>query len=344
VLIALIPAYNPIENLPGYISELLNKKIFSKVVVVNDGSTQDYDPIFSILKHSADVVILKHAINRGKGAALKTGLNYIACEFPNIVGVVTIDADGQHSIEDACNIAQALCARPQHLIVGVRNFKGQVPFRSLLGNTLTRYTLRIVAGIKLTDTQSGLRGIPIKLIATLLRIEANAYEFELDMLIAANQHGFKIEELPVQTIYLNGNTRSSFRPLWDSLRIYFVLFRFSIIAILSAILDYGIFMLIYFLIAHNVMAALICGRVVSVTFNYLNVRHYAFRSHESHIHTLPKYLALALVSGLIAYALIVGMMDLLSWHVVWAKVVAEFVMFIINFLIQRDFIFRRPKL
>ncbi len=343
MLLALIPAYNPIETLADYVQALVDKKVFHKMIIVDDGSGPTHCDIFAALKHIPDVIVLRHAVNRGKGAALKTGLNYIACECPESIGVVTIDADGQHALEDACQVAQNLKDNPEYLIVGVRNFKGQVPKRSLWGNNITRYALKMVVGIKLSDTQSGLRGIPQALISTLLTIESNAYEFELDMLIAANHHGFKIKEVPIQTIYLDGNMRSSFRPLWDSLRIYFVLLRFSIIAILSAMLDYGIFMLVYFLIARNVMAALICSRIVSVTFNYLNVRRYAFRSNEKHTHTLPKYLTLAVVSGIMAYTLITGFMNLFGWQVMWAKIIAEFIMFIINFLVQRDFIFRKHR-
>ena len=343
MLVALIPAYNPIETLAEYVQTLMSKGIFHKIVVVDDGSQATSHGVFTALKKIPDVIVLRHAVNRGKGAALKTGLNYVACEFPESIGVVTIDADGQHALEDACNVAQALQHDPGHLVVGVRNFKGQVPKRSLWGNNITRYALKMVAGIKLSDTQSGLRGIPQALISVLLTIDANAYEFELDMLMAANNQGFKIKEVPIQTIYLDGNVRSSFRPLWDSLRIYFVLLRFSIIAILSAMLDYGVFMLVYFLIAQNVMASLICSRIVSVTFNYLNVRRYAFCSNEKHTHTLPKYLTLAVVSGIMAYTLIVGFMNLFGWKVMWAKIVAEFIMFIINFLVQRDFIFRKQR-
>ena len=83
------------------------------------------------------------------------------------------------------------------------------------------------------------------------------------------------------------------------------------------------------------------GRIVSTTFNYLNVRRYAFRTHISHWKTLPKYLSLACFSGIMAWVLIIGFMNMLGWHVVAAKVVAEVIMFIVNFLIQRDFIFRR---
>ena len=342
MLIALIPAYNPLQTLLAYVVELQQQKVFSKIVVVDDGSQSEDVAVFSKLEQIPNVILLKHAVNQGKGAALKTGLNYISYEFPGVLGVVTIDADGQHSIEDASAVADALIKNPGHLVVGGRKFSKNTPFRSAVGNFFTRHFFRLVTGLKLFDTQSGLRGVPASMIPDLLTLEANGYEFELDMLMHTAQWGVLILEVPIQTIYLEHNQHSSFRPVWDSLRIYFTLFRFSIIAVLSACVDYGLFILVYYFVHPSVGLALVAGRIVSTTFNYLNVRRYAFRAKKlSHWKTLPQYLALACFSGLMAWLLITGLMITLHWHVVAAKVVAEIVMFFVNFLVQRDFIFRR---
>jgi len=342
MLIALIPAYNPLKSLPAYVVELQQKRVFSKVVIVDDGSRAEDAAIFSKVEKISNVILLKHAVNQGKGAALKTGLNYISCELPEVSGVVTIDADGQHSIDDACAVAVALIKSPNHLVIGGRKFSKNTPLRSALGNFLTRHCFHLVTGLKLFDTQSGLRGIPVSMIPDLLTLEAGGYEFELDMLMHTAQWGFSILEVPIQTIYLEHNQHSSFRPLWDSLRIYFTLFRFSIIAALSACVDYGLFILVYYFIHPSVCLALVAGRIVSTTFNYLNVRRYAFRAKKlSHWKTLPQYLALACFSGVMAWLLITGLMIKLHWHVIAAKVVAEIIMFLVNFLVQRDFIFKR---
>ncbi len=343
MLVALIPAYNPIASLPQYIRDLQVKGLFAEIVVLNDGSREEYGPLFAEVAKIRGVTVLQHVVNRGKGAALKTGLNHIACHCQDLQGIVTIDADGQHRIEDACHVGQALLAEPNTLILGGRRFDKDTPIKSWLGNFFTRHSFRLITGLNLFDTQTGLRGIPASMIKDLLLLESNAYEFELDMLIHARHWGFGIREVPITTLYFEGNKHSSFRPLRDSLRIYFVLLRFSIVAILSALVDYGIFICIYYLIHPSVLLALVGGRAVSLTFNYFNVRHYAFRAHASHWQTLPKYLALALFSGATAWALIVGFMNLLGWHVVAAKIVAEIIMFAINFLIQRDFIFVHSK-
>ncbi len=339
MLIALIPAYNPSPDLLNYLYQIRTQQVFQHIVVVNDGSRSDCDTLFQALP--PEVTLLNHATNQGKGAALKTGLNHIGYQYPDALGVVTIDADGQHTVEDACRVAQALIEHKDHLIIGGRKFDKGTPWRSLIGNFFTRHAFRLVVGLNLFDTQSGLRGIPKNMIKHLLHIEANGYEFELDMLIRSKHWGIPVLEIPIQTVYIEGNKHSSFRPLQDSLRIYFVLLRFSLIAVLSALVDYGIFILIYYLVHPSVLFALTGGRIVSTAFNYFNVRRYAFRADTSHWRTVPKYLILACFSGVMAWLLITEFMAKLHWHVVTAKVIAEAIMFVVNFLIQRDFIFKR---
>lgn len=340
-MLALIPAYKPQKGLSAYIKDLLSRKVFSAVVVVNDGSPAEYNSLFAEVAQLKDVTVLHHAFNQGKGAALKTGLNYISLQFKSVKGLVTIDADGQHRVDDACAVAQALIAESDCLILGGRHFDTVTPRRSQIGNFLTRHVFKWVTGVFLFDTQSGLRGIPLSMVPHLLKIEANGYEFELDMLMRASESGICVKEIPITTVYIEGNKSSSFRPLWDSLKIYFVLLRFTLIAILSALLDYGIFIFIYFAIHPNVALALVGSRTVSTTFNYLNVRRYAFRTPAHHVSTLPKYLLLVCFSGVMSGLLITGFMDWWHWHVVAAKIVAELIMFVVNFLVQRDFIFRK---
>lgn len=341
MLIALIPAYNPIPSLPDYVDQVNASLLFQHIIVVNDGSRPEYQALFVALKQKKNVTVLEHAINQGKGAALKTGLNEISLRYPTAIGTVTIDADGQHALEDACKVARALLEHPKALIIGGRHFDANTPLRSKFGNGLTRYLFKMITHLNLHDTQSGLRGIPLALNEDLLSLESNRYEFELDMLMKAKQLGFTIKEISIKTIYLNQNANSSFRPILDSLKIYFVLFRFTLIALLSALLDYGIFIFVYYLIFKSVFIALVCSRTCSIIFNYLNVRKFAFKNLRSkHQKTLPQYLILALFSCLTAYVLMIGFMNLLHLQVISAKIIAEIIMFIVNFFIQRELIFK----
>jgi glycosyltransferase involved in cell wall biosynthesis len=338
---ALIPAYNPSKELLSLVKELSGSD-FSAIVVVNDGCNRECDSIFAEVEKVDKVILLRHAVNLGKGAALKTGLNHAYCYFADHIGVVTIDADGQHLIEDALKVAEELKKHPESLIMGVRGFDKNVPWRSKFGNNITKYLFRLLIGQKLTDTQSGLRGIPISFIRSLLKIGANGYEFELDMLLACKYTGRQIIEQPITTVYIDQNRSSHFNPLIDSMRIYFVLFRFTLAAIFSALIDNTVFILIYGF-SSNILTSQVSGRAVSMIFNYSAVKKVVFYSDVKHGKTFPKYLSLVIISGFVSYLLIKGitMFSLLS--VVPAKLVAESIVFLANFAIQRDFIFAQDK-
>ncbi len=143
-IIALIPAYNPDELLISLLCQLSSQKQFDQIVVVNDGSCcPESQAVFADICHLKRVTLLQHSINLGKGAALKTGLDYINYHFiNNLVGVVTLDADGQHDIQDVIAIANQLYQYPHRLIVGVRRFNKHMPWRSRLGNVITKYFFR----------------------------------------------------------------------------------------------------------------------------------------------------------------------------------------------------------
>ena len=338
---ALIPAYNPSEALASLISELSTSH-FSVIIVINDGSDPSCDPLFSRIAALKRVAVLRHAVNLGKGAALKTGLNHIYCNYSDIVGVVTIDADGQHLPEDAAAVAATVSSNREYLVIGVRRFDGVVPFRSRIGNSITRYFFKLLMGRELTDTQSGLRGIPRSFIGTLLKINSNGYEFELDMLLACKYTGRKIKEQQINTVYVDGNTSSHFNPLFDSMKIYFVLFRFTLASLLSAAIDYVLFFIVFNL-SSSILASQASARAVSMIFNYSTVKRAVFYSEEKRTRTFPKYLSLVIVSGGVSYFLI-KMLTLYSpLSVAESKFSVESVVFFANFVIQRDFIFARKN-
>ena len=91
-----IPAYNPDFRLPAFVAELRRTQRFNRIIVVDDGSRAECASIFDCLALFPEVVVLRHAVNLGKGAALKTGLNHCCWACPEAIGAVTADADGQH--------------------------------------------------------------------------------------------------------------------------------------------------------------------------------------------------------------------------------------------------------
>jgi putative flippase GtrA len=258
--------------------------------------------------------------------------------FRTAVGVVTADADGQHAPDDVLAVAEQLTKSPNELVLGTRLFDGNVPLRSRVGNGVTRFAVRLLLGTRLHDTQTGLRGIPRALIPHLLRIRSSGFEFELDMLVTAKHRGFGIAGKQIATIYEPGNPSSHFNPLRDSMRIGFVLTRFSALSLLTAVVDNLAFIALQH-VGLGLGASQAGARLNAMLFNYGSARRAVFLSNDSHRSTLPRYLLLVLASGLVSYGLIRVLLAFTPLDALRAKLLAESALFLANFALQRDFVF-----
>ena len=337
----LIPSYKPGEALVTLVEALVARGV-EAIVVVNDGSGPEFAPVFQRVAACDRVQLVEHAVNLGKGAALKTGLNHALVAFPACRGVVTADGDGQHHPDDIICVAEKLAANTSALIMGVRSFGVRVPLRSRLGNNLTRVLMRVMVGQQLADTQTGLRGIPARLIPHLLRVQPAGYEFELDMLLACKYRGCPVVQVPIRTIYLDDNKSSHFHPILDSMRIYFLLLRFSVLSLCTAALDNLVFAFM-FAATGSIARSQIAARFVAMIFNYLGARRAVFHSQQRHTVVLPKYIALVALNGLVSYGLIQFLHRSFGVPAIPAKLCAEALLFIANFAIQRDLVFTRRE-
>ena len=232
-LALLLPAFQPDARfLP--LLHLLASCGFGAIFVVDDGSSPSHTPLFAEAAHLPGVRVLRHAVNCGKGRALKTGLEAILHAYPSFEGVVTADADGQHTPEDICRVAEALGDTSGRFVLGARTAAPsapgspsastggtpKVPLRSALGNALTRALFALLYSARVRDTQTGLRGFARELLPGLLRLPGERYEYEMAVLTHLCRQGILPFEVPIATVYLEGNRHSHFRPVLDSLRIY----------------------------------------------------------------------------------------------------------------------------
>ncbi len=336
-----IPAHRPSGALIELVRTLAGKDL-GPIVIVDDGSGAEYADVFDQASRFERVTVLRHAVNLGKGAALKTAFNHVLCAWPHVTGVVTADADGQHHPDDIERVAGALALRPAALVLGCRTFGPDVPLRSRIGNIATRGIMRAMVGQRLSDTQTGLRGIPSSLLPRLLRLESTGYEFELEMLLTARQLSVPVAEQPIRTIYEPGNKSSHFNPVSDSMKIYFVLLRFGSVSLITALIDNLVFILAQTR-GWDVLPSQALGRILAVAFNYSMVRRSVFYSRQAHRTVLPKYLALVLASGTVSYAGIQLLRTRLGISAVAAKLFVETVLFFANFAVQRLLIFRQRK-
>ena len=210
----IIPVFQPGDRLEKLIRELAQE--FRSLVVVDDGSTENTDR-FDFLAEIANAKLLRHDRNRGKGAALKTAFAEILRAPDAVEAVVTADGDGQHLMKDILAVADATLANPDAITFGVRQFAGRVPFRSRLGNLWTELEFFLLTRCRIPDTQTGLRGIPFGLLPAIAALPGERYEYESRMLVAATRLKAKPVLIPIETVYLDGNSSSHYRPLRDTL-------------------------------------------------------------------------------------------------------------------------------
>ena len=210
----LIPAYQPDHLLIELLVNLKNENF--DVVVVNDGSSSECDPVFEEARKYA--LVLSQNPNRGKGAALRLGFSYINLNPSDHKYVITCDADGQHSIKDIVRINDRL-HETNNVVFGCRKFDKSVPKRSRNGNFMSRLCRTLVTKDYVGDDQCGLRGFPIDMLYNLVSLQGNHYEYEMNVICTLQIKKIKIEELPIETIYLDGNKSSHFKPSLDTFRI-----------------------------------------------------------------------------------------------------------------------------
>lgn len=222
-VVPIIPALNPDNQLIELVDDLV--KNFKKIIIVNDGSVNI--DIFNKLKKYSECIILNHDMNKGKGEALKTAFNYYLDNLDkDYLGVITMDADGQHLPSDVVSIA-SLLEKEDKFILGTRNFNTKsTPFRNKLGNRITSKVFKKLYKVYIKDTQSGLRAMPNRLISILKKVPGSRFEYELNVLIKLVKMNEKIIEHDIKTVYLkNSNKKSHFKVIKDSYRIYKIMFK-----------------------------------------------------------------------------------------------------------------------
>ena len=258
--VVLIPSYEPDELLVNVVEELVNNEF--PVLVVNDGSGLEFEPIFDKVKDK--VRYLSYEKNMGKGYAMKYGYKNLLSFYPNAKYVITADGDGQHALKDIIRVYDELVKHNQ-LVFGVRHFDHKVPFRSRFGNDFSKTTRSLLTKQYIQDDQCGLRGFPIRYLDFLIKINGNRYEYEMNQMVDFQLSHSPTYTLPIDTIYLDNNSRSHFSPFKDTFRIQTIIFLHALPAIGCLIIQMLLMMLGY---QHQVMGTPgIC--IIAYTFCFL---------------------------------------------------------------------------
>ncbi len=334
----LIPAYKPDARLNTFIDGL-TRQGFSRIVVVDDGGGTAYARIFDRCRQQGAEVI-SYAVNRGKGAAMKTGMKKIL-QDSGPMPVITADCDGQHHVDDIVRMAIAMRDNTDSLVLGTRD-KRQMPPRSRAGNTITCAALGMLTGLWIADTQTGLRGIPASALTAFSELDGDRYEYEMNMLIRARQLNMSVIQQVIQTIYIDDNKGSHFSTLRDSARIYALLFKqigtYIGSGLVSGVVEYVIFLALHLLWPEPLWISIVVPRVMSALLNYTVNRQLVFKSRAGKRSILYFYLLVGAVLFM-NYWMIYGMTQL-GIPTLIAKPITDALLFVVSYNVQQRYIFR----
>lgn len=344
----IIPSLEPDDRLTALLADLKAHDI-RNIVLVNDGSASAYDHYFQQAQEEFGCTVLRHAVNLGKGRALKTAFNHCLLHWPEAPGCVTADSDGQHSPECILACMNALCENPDRLVLGVRDFSDeQVPFNSRWGNRITCVVFRLLCGVRISDTQTGLRGIPAVFMKQLLNVPGERFEFETNMLIETRDT-YPVFEIPIRTIYdSRTNHTSHFNPLRDSLRIYAIFTKFLFSSLGSTVVDLAAFEIFIRLLQHiagswYITAATTLARICSAAFNFRCNQKFVFKSNAKTSAAAVRYAILCVLQTAASAALVTLLHGAWGGSELLVKILVDSFLFLISFQIQRTLVFGRKK-
>ncbi len=350
----LIPAYCPTENILQYVKEL-NEKGLQNILVVNDGSDSTYDLIFQKIEKETNCEVIGYKKNRGKGEALKFGFSYLLDNKPQIDGVITVDCDGQHRVNDVLKVYKALEEHRDGIILGVRDFSKtdngeNVPFRSKLGNLCSSGIFYLLYHRHLSDTQTGLRGFSRKYLAFMNSVDGERYEYETQELIDCVRENIPFYEVPISTIYEENNSGSHFHPIKDSISIictmFHGLFMFAGSSIISSVVDITLSWLLLdslrFVIEEDLIRislATMLARLISMFINYSLNRRLVFKDNQDNYRTAVKYVFLCTIVMILSSLFVYLTSHYLFWNEKIAKIIGDCLLFFFSYHMQKGWIF-----
>lgn len=350
----IVPSYNPDEKLVSTVRGLAEEG-FKDILVVNDGSDDEHREPFAEVEKLPQVTVISHEVNKGKGRAMKSAFLYCIENRKEIAGVVTVDGDGQHRPGDVRLCCEAMLANAERKCValGCRDFsRPDVPPRSRMGNNITKAVFRFACGIRISDTQTGLRAIPVSLLPFMTEVEGERYEYETQMLLEMNKAGIPFEEVTIDTVYIEENASSHFHPFRDSFKIYSVILKFVINSLLSFLIDIALFTLLEFIIGEHMgrwamlATATVGARAVSSLYNYFMNRRGVFEADAPVKSSLPKYYMLCICQMLVSLGLVYlfsGILKTGKMLTSLLKALIDTTLFLLSFQIQRCWVFAEKK-
>ncbi len=373
-----LPSLNPDDKLNKVVEGLIESG-FTDIVIVNDGSKPEHLEPFRKAELLPEVTVLTHEVNKGKGRGLKTAFEYVLENRPDSKGVVTVDGDGQHTTHDIKKCAERMLKEGNKVVLGCRDFDSpNVPAKSRFGNKTTSRVFSMFCGMKITDTQTGLRAIPKQFLEVLINTKGERFEYETEMFFSLSKHHISWVEETIDTVYIDDNSETHFHPFIDSIKIYRIIlkfiFKYTLSSLVCCVIDIGLFNLFNIILANSnmlddikvntalgrffvrifsggndaialkVLIATVVARVISSIVNYILNRNAVFESNTSVRRSMWKYYLLCFVQMICAAAGVFGLSALFgggeAMEGLLYKPVVDVLLFLVSYQVQQRWVFK----
>ncbi len=354
-LAVILPSLDPDQKFSRVVSGLVTGG-FQNIVIVDDGSDEDHQKWFSEAEKYPECAVLHHGVNKGKGRALKTAFSYVLENLPDVKGVITIDGDGQHLLKDIIQCGNDMLEQTDKVILGCRDFNlPNVPPRSVAGNKFTSRAFRILFGIRLSDTQTGLRAIPAQYLESFCKIDGERFEYETNMLLQMKRSGIEFFEQPIETVYDEEDYSSHYNALKDSWKVGKVMLKFLLSgtgaryifsSILSLAADYVIYYALLKLFGSRQESVFhLIATLLSSVLNFNLNKYWVFQKRGDYGKELLGYYAVCiprtLVSVLFASLVITRLQTVTPGLAVLVRLIVDGILFVVSYVVQKKWVFRK---
>ena len=358
-LAVILPSLDPDYKFEGVVNGLVEAG-FEHIVMVDDGSDENHkEPFKKALQNSA-CTLLVHEVNKGKGRALKDAFAYVHENLPEVKGVITIDGDGQHLLKDIIHCGEVMLEKQNQVILGSRSFDQEgVPPRSVAGNKFSARMFKLLFGIKITDTQTGLRAIPSQYLDLFSKIEGERFEYETNMLLVMKREKISFYEQEITTVYDPEDYSSHYNAVKDSARVAKIMLKFLVSGsafkyVLSSLLGVAVDNVLFYVlcwnfgVSHQVVIQPISTFISSiVNFSVNKVWVFEEKDTKTLGAELLKYYAIffprTAISILSTYLAIDGFNVETAGLGTLLKMVIDIILFIVVYFLQKKFVFIRKK-
>lgn len=353
-LAIVLPSLDPDAKFDKVVENLISNGI-KHIVIVDDGSDENHKEHFKKASEHPECTVLVHEVNKGKGKALKDAFAYVAEKMPEIKGVITIDGDGQHLTKDIINCGEKMLEYGDKVVLGSRDFNQEnVPARSVAGNKTTAKAFKLLFGIDINDTQTGLRAIPAQYLKMFSEFEGDRFEYETNMLLQMKKNGIEFVEVPIETVYDEEDYSSHYDGFKDSLKVIKVMlkyafqttaFKYLVSSALSWIIDNGIYYLLLNLFGMTYRAIFqAIGTFLSSFINFNLNKYYVFGTEGQYGKEILKYYAICVPRTLISILVTYCIQNVLRVSVpsvaTGIKIVVDLILLIASYYFQKKFVFK----